>query len=211
MVGIVGMVGLATDSVYTFMEITASDTMLLRAKAVADIRQRVGNALGSWLSDEESLLVSIASGIRQAPELLDYLLNPTLAKRAKQNVKATTMTAEEWVYLFGPEARPTRTQKLDRAVSQKAFEANTEKLRAALRCTVEEAVQKAVWARTWTKASCFVALHVHEPEVVLGSCLNSIVRADLRRIEDLRADIDDAGIQTMMLAEVMEALAQSVT
>lgn len=193
------------------MEITASDTVLLRAQAVTSIRQRVGEALGSWLSDEESLLVSIASGTRQAPELLDYLLNPTLAKRAKNNVKATAMTAEEWVHLYGPEARPTRTQKLDSAVSQKAFEASTEKLCTALRCTVEEATQKAVWARTWTKASCFVALHVHEPEVMLEACLNSIVRADLRRLEDLRADIDDEGVQTMMLAEIMEALAQSVT
>ena len=44
----------------------------------------------------------------------------------------------------------------------------------------------------------------------LTSTLGTIVRADARRMEELRETLDDEGVETMLMTKVLKALSDSV-
>jgi hypothetical protein len=182
-----------------------------RQQAVVNIRSRTSELLGSWIRDIDAIQISMACATRTSTELLEFMLNPQHAKVAVKNTKALAIDAEEWAALFGAGAKMTNGTQIGAKMASVDKLSRMQSLASALRCTVAEKTQGCVWARTWTRAACLVAMHMETHEETLAACLGNVVRADLRRLEDLRCELDDNGVGVMTLAQIVEALARSVT
>lgn len=196
------------------MEVGAAEAIGLRQKAVSLIRARVTSGVGSWLKDDECIQLAIASAAREPRDLIEFMFKPSVARLIASNaatLKMLAVSVEEWVALFGPHVGPgRRTALLEKASGEHGFATHVTTLQNSLRTTVSEKAQGSVWTRTWNKAVCVAAMHLHNHEEFLAGSLGNVVRADSRRLEELRSQLDDAGVETMLLAQVFEALAQGV-
>ena len=193
------------------MENYSSESASARIAAVAAIRARVGEINGSWLRDDECVQIALASAMRAHGELLAFMFNTQIAKAAIREVKALAVTHQEWDALFGWQARPGRCSKLEAVVGESTFLACSAKLQTSLRTTLSENSQGQIWARGWSKAACVLAMHVESNEEFISSCVGNLVRGDLRRLEDMRSEIDENGLEVMLMAQIVAALSESVT
>jgi len=193
------------------MDFGSTEVSAARQRAVADIRQRVAENVASWLSDTECVELALAASTREPAELLGFLFKPQLARAAAPKLKLLAITLDEWAALFGSTARPTKTTLLERVLQEDKFVSSVKTLQNALRCTIGEEAQGSTWSRAWTKASCYVGMHSETHEECIAVCLGNVVRADSRRLEELRVIIDDDGLETMLLGQMLSALADSVT
>ena len=193
------------------MENYSAEAAGARIAAVAAIRARVGETTGNWLRDDECVQIALGSALRAHGELMEFMFNHQVAVAAARDVKNLAITQLEWDALFGWQARPVRSTKLEAVVVESAFVACSTKLQASLRTTVSESSQGQIWARGWSKAACVLAMHVESNEEFISSCLGNLVRGDLRRLEDMRTEIDDEGLEVMMMAQIVTALSESVT
>lgn len=183
----------------------------LRQQAVVNIRSRATDLLGSWVKDADGVQIAMACATRAPTELLEFMLSAHHARAASKHVAMLAIRADEWAGLFGTGARMTKCEALGDRLGAVDRLQGVSALASALRCTIAEAAQGSAWARTWTKAACLVAMHMEAHEATLALSLGNIVRADLRRLEDLRWELDDDGIGEMAMAQMLEALAHSVT
>ena len=182
-----------------------------RQAAVAGIRARVQEYVGSWLGDAEAVQVALACATRDPAELLDYVASKEAARRAKAGAKALAITSAELTALFGSAATPAKGEPIAAVVATPGFRAEEAKLGAALRCTVAESGPSAAWARPCCRLACHYAMHMQRHEEALHTALGGFVRADSRRLDDVRADVEDAGPDLMLLALTIVALSESVS
>jgi len=193
------------------MENYSADAAKARLAAVAAIRARVSAVAGTWLRDDECVQVALACATRAHAELMEFLFSAHVARAAGQEAAGLAVTPAEWDALFGSNARPTRSTLLEAAVAENAFVQCAAKLQNALRTTVSESSQGQTWARGWNKAACVLAMHIENHEEYVATCLGNLVRGDLRRLEDMRTELDDDGLEVMMMAGIVTALSESVT
>jgi hypothetical protein len=182
-----------------------------RQACVHAIRSRVNEHVADWLGDTACMQLALCASTRGGDELLEFVLKPNVAKIAIREAPKVALSQDEWNVLFGFKAIPSKTGHFEKVQRDKTFAQSVERIQNALRCTVGESGQGAMWQRTWTKAACTLALHTESHEEWVASSLGNVVRADLRRLEDLRCTMEDEGMETMMLAEVVQALADCVT
>lgn len=181
-----------------------------RQAAVAGIKARVQEHVGSWLSDAEAVQVALACATRDPDELLDYVTSREAARRAKAGAKALAITSAELTALFGSSATPAKGKPVASVAALPAFKAEGARLGAALRCTVAENGPSAAWAKPCCRLACHFAMHMQKHEEALHIALGGLVRADSRRLDDLRADVEDAGPDLMLLALTVVGLSESV-
>ena len=193
------------------MENYSSEAATARLAAVSAIRARVGQIVGSWLRDDECVQIALASATRANAELMEFMFNAQVARSAAKEAKILAVTAAEWDALFGWKARPMRSTLLESVLAENTFTQCTAKLQNSLRTTVSESSQGQIWARGWSKAACVLAVHVENHDDFISTCLGNLVRGDLRRLEDMRTELDDDGLEVMMMAGVVAALSESVT
>ena len=183
----------------------------VRQAAVARIRERTVGYLGTWVKDADAVQIAMACATRAPRELLEFMLARNNAQAAATHVPALAITEDEWTALFGANSKLTRGEQLAAKLGATDQIKNVDHLGSALRCTIAESSQGAIWSRPWTKAACLLAMHMELHESSLTACLGNLVRADLRRLEDLRCQLDADGLETITISEVLEALALSVT
>lgn len=181
-----------------------------RQAAVAGIKTRVTEHVGSWLGDAEAVQVGLACATREPGELLDYVASKEAARRAKGNAGTLAITPPELTALFGSSATPAKGAPIDAVVATPGFRAEEAKLAAALRCTVAESGPSAAWARPCCRLACHYAMHMQRHEEALHIALGGLVRADSRRLDDVRADVEDEGPDLMLLAMSIVGLSESV-
>lgn len=113
--------------------------------------------------------------------------------------------------MFGRRLPPLRDGGVTTVVQSSEFQPEIDAIGEALKCTVAEQEQRAQYARAWTRALCYVGVHLSESDRALESALGSLVRADGRRVEELRERLDDEGLDTMLMTKVLQALSDSIT
>ena len=191
---------------------STSSEILNRADAIASIRSRVASKVGTWLKDEECVQLSLACGTRMRQEVVEFLFS----SQVRRNVETTgysemEMTMEEWVHLFGASCQPTRSGSLGEVVKESVFVKAVERVEKALCRTVQEPAQKEAWSKAWHKTASCLAIHMQEDEELLKMTLGNIVIADMRRLEDLRSEVDEEGAEILLLANTIVALSETVT
>ena len=174
------------------------------------MRERVHRFVGSWLSDDECMQIALCCNTREPEDILSFLFNTNVRRSALKNVRELALTASEWTACFGVDSRANRDGGLGQVVKDADFVKKAEKLASALRCTISEPMQNASWQRPWTKAAALLSVHSEDPEPMLTSTLGDLVRADLRRLEDLRLEMEEKGVETMLLSQLVVGIAKSV-
>lgn len=193
------------------MDAGAAEAATVRQQAMAAIRGRAQQYVGSWVKDSECVQIALASATREPGEMLEFLFSKATARLAAAHTKHLAITAGEWGALFGAHARPTRTGTMDALITDVDFQSSVTQMQNALRCTVGERSIGESWGRNWTRAACIFAMHTEGHEDLLASSLGSVVKADSRRLDDYRSELEEEGMDTMFVGQVLVALADTVT
>ena len=185
-----------------------------RSEALGPIRDRVARAVGLRLEDRACLQMAIACGMRFPDDVVGFLFAKHVVPKALAARADVAMTPAEWQVMFGRETAPLRDGGVTQLVQSTDFATEAERLGNALRCTVAEREQGALYKRAWTRACSYIALHTTEPNEALEASLGTIARADARRLDDVREEIDDDAeandTDTMLLSKLVIALSESV-
>lgn len=186
------------------------DLSRARAEIMAPIKQRVSRLVAQRLDDKAVLQLVLACSLREPEDLLGFMFNKNVAREAFANREELALTNEEWACLFHRDNSPVRDGGVLAVVQSNEFRSSISAMATALRCTVAEQEQSKTYAKPWTLALCHVAFHLEEPEHALEACIGTIVRSDVRRIEELRTSIDDDGVDEMLMSRVVMAMSESI-
>lgn len=192
------------------IQMQATQAFTARQRTLTDVRTRVHTHVGTWLNDHECIQVALCASLREAEEATEFLFRKEVAKATLEKKRQLALNLHEWDALFGAPAVATNPASVERLAADGEFKSMLERLGTALRCTTEEKELKQTWGRGWTKAACVIAMHTDSHEDLVASSVGSVVRADSRRLEELRNEIDDDEAETMMLSSAIVALSQAI-
>ena len=180
-------------------------------EATSGARKRVDAAgLGAPIGDAQALQLALTGTTREPHELAAFVF-PSAIVRRKPPYGRLKLTIVEFRTLYGADAAVVHEGGVEAAVGADDFHAFGKRIESALRCTLLEAVPGAAWQRPRGRAAALLAMHMDDPVAALGAVLGGVVHtADNRRVEDLAAHMDDTEPQTMLLGNVVVALAASV-
>lgn len=181
-----------------------------RAETLAPIRTRVHSVLSSRCDDQTALIIALVSAMREGEDVVHFMFPRHMAIPAHTHRVALAITEEEWEVVFGRESTPLKEVDVNTIVASTECTRSMTLVNEALRCTISEQEQSRLWARPWTRALCLLAMHMENPHGVIELALGNIVRADHRRLEELRESLDDNGIETMLMSKLIMALVNSV-
>tara|TARA_X000001036_G_scaffold13937_2_gene11864 strand:- start:2180 stop:2764 length:585 start_codon:yes stop_codon:yes gene_type:complete len=182
-----------------------------RQRAVHNIKTRVNGAVAGWLTDAQCVQASLAVGVRDAEELISLLFNRAATRAVLEHRDGIAIQENEWEALFGPFARATTDRALAAAETTPGHAELTRRVGVALRCTVAEPAERRVWGRALTQSAAVVALHRSgKNEAMLELCLGNLVKADSRRLEELRAELEDESLPLLLLSDTIVALSKAV-
>lgn len=191
--------------------IWCADMNAQRAAVVSAMRDRVEKNLTSTLSDADSVAVCIAAGFsRDRDEVFGVILNNNLCKVVASCADSLVVLPEEWAALFGKDCTFTKESSLTKVLTDDKFKALTGSISDALRCSLTEAGAKAAWQRATSRLSCYLALHTDCTEELVSHVLGGLVRADTRRLDEVRSTVEDQATDCMLLSMSVIALANCV-
>lgn len=194
------------------MDALSSAATSARLKAVQNIRGKVTEVAGGFLTDCECVQAAIATSLRDADELLGALFNRSTARTLVAHTDDLKISSIEWEALFGPLAKPISDQALAAVAVEEDFQTTSRRLGSALRCTIGEAAESRTWARLLTRGSVLLAAHLDENnEEFMELALGTVVKADSRRLEELRAELEDEDMPLLTISNLIVALARAVT
>lgn len=181
-----------------------------RTEVLGPMRERMCKAVCARLDDKQAVQMALACAMREPEDLIGFLFSSNVAKLATKARDALAITPEEWEVIFGRDALPLRDAGVSKITTGAEFKSELASMSSALKCTVAEKEQSGQYARPWTQAVCYVGLHLEDADTAVEASLGTIVRADTRRLEDLRVSIDDTGVDTMLMAKIVMALSESI-
>lgn len=201
-----------TDQTHTNSARSSMETNITkRTDVIEAIRNRVCAAMGFTLTSHEAVAVSLAATApRDREAVFGMLLNNMQAKIAARSPDSVAPTDTEWEFIFGKADMTVRDGGLGNFTNETTFSEYHKQLEAALRCSLVEEQSKVAWAKPLTKAACYLALHSEDTESRVAACLGGIVRADSRRLDDVRSTVEDGEVDHMLLAKVVLSIATSI-
>ena len=180
-------------------------------KLLEKIQNRVSDEIDSRVSVQESLAISIAASLpRDRDDILGMLLNKAQYEAAVTNSEKLALIDSEWQVLFGKHNSLTRDSEFKALSTEPLFHDSKNSLENALRCTLMEKNAQIAWSSVTTNVCCYVALHAENTEALISTCLGGIVRADSRRLDEVRSEIEDSESDHMLLTKLIIALSKSV-
>lgn len=193
------------------MDADAALSAEARHTALSAIRGRVHKTIGSWVKDADAVQIAMATATLMPSDLLDFLFERNVARTAAKHASALRMTIGEWSTLFGSQAHALKTSDVNAVVGTEEFSKEVAPLQTALKLTIGETSMNTAWVRPWTRAAALLAMHMDEShEEFLASNLGGVVRADSRRLDDVRFKLSETGAEVMLLAQVVTSLANAV-
>lgn len=182
--------------------------MDVRQIASAVAKRAQDNTLGT-LSSVEALAASLAATTARDVESMAGMLQSSYAARlVTKNATRIAMSLEEWVSLFTGESF-RQHRDVDSVCADSGFEETVTKIEKALKCSLDETRATEAWKRKSTRVAVFFALHMEDVESAVSASLGGLVKSDLRRLEDLRNEVEDEGSNELLLSTVILALARS--
>jgi hypothetical protein len=175
--------------------------------ALSGVCQRAA-AVAPWLTKAECVQLSMCLATSYASDFVAFLFNGSV-QRAAAAAPALAMSVAEFEALFGIEVRAPCGSTFEE-VAKEIDEASCQ-LQHALRCTLAETAQGAAWQRARTRLAAHFSMHTPLHDEFLRGSLGSLVCSDCRRLDDLRADLEDAGADVVTASRVIVALSQMAT
>lgn len=171
------------------------------------IRCRIGNGVSRELNDSEVLMVGLAASCGNGKDVIELLVDRRVAKElcALKTVDIG-MTFPEFSSLFA-NFRPVRTDAIAPVLGDAAFKRFVSSVQQQLACTIEERDQKQAWSQALVRVLVYVAVHSEfDTEERVGCAIGGVVRADLRRLEDLRAAHEGDAMDVLSVGSSIAAL-----
>lgn len=183
-----------------------------RLATVSKLIKRVEEHLSTTLGSTDCVAVCVASSFpRDREELLEFLLSPVLSKAALVHADELALKEDEWSALFGKDSALVRESSVLAVTNDIDFKKHTDALSDALRCSLTESASRAAWQRPSCRLSCYIALYTDSSEEWMAHVLGGLVKADTRRLDDVRCSIEDNETDHMLLSRSVIALASCVT
>lgn len=148
------------------------------------------------------LQISLLAGCNEANALLDFAFDRTLASELKKQTAAAALTRREWTAMFRGVTVPVREANL--GTSRAAME-------CGLTCTLAEQDQRRRWEIPVVQLLTYVALHSQEDvEEKVSDVLGEIIRTDVRRLEDVRTQLEQEGANILALSEAVSSISKAL-
>lgn len=163
------------------------------------------------MSDTDAVAVALSAAMdRDDEDVFGVLLNAQHSKKASTLKTKLAITDDEFCLLFGHTSVILRSEKLISTSEDPVFKQHESSILEALRCSLEEHDSKKAWNRAGTRLACYYALHTDNTDERIAMCLGGFVRADSRRIDDVRSCVEDDGADTLLLCRTLISLAEAV-
>lgn len=183
----------------------------VRSGVVAELRNRVVSNLSNTIEDRDCVAVCIAASFpRDRDELFGVLLNNNISRLALKCTEQLAIRDEEWRLLLGKDAVLNGESHAALVTHNESFSRHETAISTALRCSLTEQASKHAWKRASSRLSCFVALYTDSSEEFISHVLGGLVRADTRRLEDVRSSLEDEATDHLLLCQAVVALSNSV-
>jgi hypothetical protein len=176
------------------------------SKVAHSIRSRLPGT-SRYLQDSEVVSIGLAASCQNPKDLIEYLCDQNLAREIIQlDLGNVAITLQEFEALFTSFC-PARYDDVDRVIRYDAFAAFIRSFSQDLQCTITERDQKIAWGLGPVKVLVYVSLHsVMNTEERVGCALGGVVRADMRRLEDLRATFEGSAMDVFLVGASILAL-----
>ena len=189
-------------------------------EALQAVRERAHNHVSVRLPDASSLALALACGSVEAEDLVGYGFEGSVRSDALAAMPKLALSDDEFGAIFGTRdpSRPapfaTMPCRRLKALSE-GEDANRLRFRqeVSLTCTLLEPAQRAAWDRfPAVRLAAFAALvRASDSEACMHTVVGGLVTADARRVDDHKADVEDAGIDIVFVSELLTALAEAAT
>lgn len=197
--------------------------------ALARVRERTKHHISVMMSDTDALTIALTCATMERDALLELSHDRIVATEASRSAGRLQLTCDEFNELFcsptSASVKSTLATRRDLATVQAAAAAlqlqddlvETKALHAAiadaLRTTLAEPAQKAVWSKARARRLIVLTL-LREDDADALACLRyilgEVVGSDLRRWEDLREEQRVQGLDLMLVSETLAAVAGTV-
>ena len=187
------------------------------AQALSAIRGRVGQHISVPVSDAEALKIAFICATVESDALLDLSHSRVVQNEANTNRRVLALTASEFAALLCDGAlTPARMINLTNALAEEERDPErTEQnvaIKGALQLTLGEKAQRTLWdsnprVRAW---AALAILREQDHVACLNHALGEVLASDLRRVDDLRCDTQDAGIDIMSVAALISAVCTQI-
>lgn len=182
-----------------------------KARVVESVRRRVCDVLLTTLPDSDCMAVAIAAAaIRDRDVVLGMILNAFHIKLVMPKVNDVALTDDEWSVVFGKEMTQLSDGGVGQVCRDKTFGEMSSQIQGALRCSLIEAQARARWSKPISRLACYIALHSDAAEDRVAACLGGLVKADSRRLDDIRSQVEDDGADDLLLSRAVIAIAKAV-
>jgi hypothetical protein len=193
----------SADSAHTAMSKNASAVM-------ASICDRVRRLVSVPVSDTEAMNICFLCATVESDALLELSHSRVVRAEAHSHCKELAITAYEFNALLGDEAL-TQSQKHALSMALQTDELDPERQRyracmeSALKLTLAENAQREMWeASPRVRERVALALLRKQDHVAcIHQALGEVLRSDLRRIDDLRAETEEIGIDIMSVSSLI--------
>lgn len=183
------------------------------------VRARSRQCLSVQLPDRDALALALACSSVESEALVEYGYEGGVRREALGARAHLALSDHDFGTLFGSRVgEPPPGSTSIGAAKLAAYEMRQEAkgtragLEAALSTTLQEATQKAHWkGSSVVRVASQIALIRNEDAAgCLSAVVGGTVATDARRIDDLKSNTEDAGIDVMVISEALYALAASV-
>jgi hypothetical protein len=164
------------------------------------------------MDDFQIMRVVLASGMRSSQETLEFVHTRSIAAQLVQISDKLAITEAELPLFFGSLPQTHNSTLSDALTNNNTahFKVHTTRIEEALTCTLEEQLPSARWASIGVKCLAVLAVNMVAADEALLSCLGSVIRHDSRRVDDMKAQIEDAGVDIFTLVAVITWLSTAV-
>lgn len=189
----------------------------MASETITNIKIRVQDALDCTLTRSESLAVAVTASLPHDSEALSHILLSSMhAKRVIPKLADLALTESEWETVFGADCAANEQRSLHNSEVRALFgephvATILSNIESALCCSLVERRSRERWNVPMHKIAIYVALHSENAEQRICVSLKGLVRADSRRIDDVRANLEDAGSNTLLLCKSIICLSQCVS
>lgn len=163
------------------------------------------------VSDRDALSVCIACLLpRDRGEIVGVLLNERQRAAALLNANELSVSIKELVSLFGRESHASGNAAMTTVAESAQLLSACTALQGALRCSLAEANAAAAWQRPCIRAVCMLSLFSDHSEDLIAAVLGGLVRADTRRIDDVRSSTEDEETDHLSLCQMIMGMSAAV-
>jgi hypothetical protein len=184
------------------MDVSAEETSSSVKQCIAAIMTRLGQHVDAAFAVQVALVASC----KERQDLVSTLFPPRDARVLTVKVlDECRLSAEQFgaIVRFCTVNSKPRVTELSKADHARGL---IESMEGALSCTLEESRQKQHWGNPAVRVAAALALNFEDPQPFVDSCVWTVVRADHRRLEELRRNVESAPAPLFLLTESIEAM-----